>query len=116
MRRLLIIPILFLTSMVGKPIKNCLLVSLVFLGMIWGSIPSVYADHKLREIERYCEVERDGNEGELDCSSRVSDRRSLERKCEVEFDGDDGEFDCRGSHYRNIERKCEVDRDGDIDC
>ncbi|MDG2253101.1 MAG: hypothetical protein P8K73_05610 [Methylophilaceae bacterium] len=71
------------------------------------------ADHNLREIERRCEVEWDGDEGELDCRYSVSDRRNLERRCEVE---EDGEFDCRGSHYRNVERKCEADRDGDINC
>lgn len=99
--------------------KKCILgfiaTSLVFAFCITNSSQG-FAGHNLREIERYCEVDRDGNEGELDCRSSVSDRRSLERKCSVEFDGDEGEFDCSGSHYRDIERRCEVDGDGDIDC
>jgi len=96
--------------------KNYFMVGAVISTMFLGSIPFVHADHILKEIEKYCEVDRDGDEGELDCRSKVSDRRSLERKCEVEFDGDEGEFDCRGSHYRDVERKCEVDGYGDIDC
>ena len=98
--------------------KNSLIIIVIlfiFSAVVAGS-PQANADHSLREIERFCEVDRDGDEGELDCRSRVSDRRSLERKCSVEFDGDEGEFNCSGSHYRDIERRCEVDEDGDIDC
>ena len=83
---------------------------------VFGNLKTVNADHVLREIERRCEVDWDGNDGELDCRSSVSDRRDLERKCEVEWDGDEGEFDCRGSHFRDVERKCEADEDGDIEC
>jgi hypothetical protein len=80
-------------------------------------IPKVsYADHNLKEIERRCEVEWYDDEGELDCRSSVSDRRSLERKCEVIWDGYEGEFDCRGSHFRDVERRCTADEDGEIDC
>ena len=61
---------------------NRLLVLLILLiTLLVGNSSQVFADHSLREIERYCEVDRDGDEGELDCRSRVSDRRSLERKC-----------------------------------
>ena len=101
---------------VSKKITLSIIVTSFVLAFSIANSSQVYANHYLREIERYCEVDRDGDEGELDCSSRVSDRRSLERKCSVEFDGDDGEFDCSGSHYRDVERKCEVDGDGDIDC
>ena len=83
---------------------------------IFGNFIFANADHSLREIERRCEVYWDGEYGELDCRSSVSDRRDLERKCEVEWDGYEGEFDCRGSHFRDVERRCEADRDGDIDC
>ena len=96
--------------------RPILLLPFAILGFLGGSFSSSFADHNLREIERYCEVEWDGSEGELSCRSRVSDRRSLERKCDVEWDGDEGEFDCSGSHFRNVERKCTADRDGDIDC
>jgi len=95
--------------------KLTIIISFIFF-LLSGNLPTAYADHNLREIERRCEVEWDGEYGELDCWSSVSDRRNLERKCEVEWDGDEGEFDCRGSHYRDVERRCEADRDGDIDC
>lgn len=84
--------------------------------ILFGGVGESFADHNLREIERYCEVEWDGSEGELSCSRRVDDRRSLERRCDVEWDRSEGEFDCRGSHYRDVERRCTADRDGDIDC
>ena len=94
--------------------KIQLLIITAILGMLW--VFPVVAGHNLREIERYCEVEWDGEEGELDCRSTVKDRRSIERKCSAEWDGYEGVLDCRGSHYRNIERKCVADRDGEIDC
>jgi hypothetical protein len=86
------------------------------LAVLLGSAGEGLADHNLREIERYCEVEWDGSEGELSCSSRVNDRRLLELRCDVEWDGSEGEFDCRGSHFRDVERRCTADRGGDIDC
>ena len=94
------------------------LIATMFLSILisFGNSKEVNADHNLREIERYCEVEWDGSEGELDCRIRVSDRRPLERKCDVEWDGSEGEFDCSGSHFRDVERRCTADRDGDIDC
>ena len=100
-------------------------IRIVTLVMLLVGTPSVaICDHRLREIERRCEVEWNiygydldyGDDGDLDCRTSVSDRRNLERKCEAEWNGYEGEFDCRGSHYRNVERKCEIDEYGDIDC
>ncbi len=96
--------------------ENFLKIICVTFFFIFGDFIIVNADHNLREIERRCEVDWDGDDGELDCRSSVSDRRDLERKCEVEWDGYEGEFDCRGSHFSDVERRCEADRDGDIDC
>ena len=96
--------------------KNLIATLCLTIAVLLGSAGESFADHNLREIGRYCEVEWDGSEGELSCSTRVSDRRLLERKCDVEWDGSEGEFDCSGSHFRDVERRCTADQDGDIDC
>jgi len=96
--------------------KNLLTTLCLTIAVLLGSVDVGFADHNLREIGRYCEVEWDGSDGELSCSTRVSDRRLLERKCDVEWDGSEGEFDCSGSHFRDVERRCTADQDGDIDC
>ena len=96
--------------------RNLTAIFCLTIAVLLGSVGVSFADHNLREIERYCEVEWDGSVGELSCSRRVNDRRSLERRCDVEWDGSEGEFDCRDSHFRNVERRCTADRDGDIDC
>lgn len=92
------------------------MLSFLLCGLFFIYSFPVMAEHNLKEFERKCEVEWDGNEGEIDCRLSVSDRRAIERKCEAERDGDDGEFDCSGRHFRDIERRCTVDADGDIDC
>lgn len=40
------------------------------IAVLIGSLCVSYADHNLRQIERYCEVEWDGSDGELSCSRR----------------------------------------------
>ncbi len=96
--------------------RNLTITLCLTLAVLLGSVGVSNAGHSLREIERYCEVEWYGSEGELSCSRRVDDHRTLERKCDVEWDGFEGEFDCRGSHFRNVERRCTADSYGDIDC
>jgi hypothetical protein len=80
------------------------------------SCPTAFAEHNLREIQRRCEVQWSGKNGELSCSSSVSDRRSLERSCSVRWTGSQGEFDCSGSHFKDVERRCTADKSGNIDC
>jgi len=84
--------------------------------IICSICPAAFAEHNLREIQRRCEVNWSGKNGELSCSSSVSDRRALERSCNVLWTGYEGEFDCSGSHFRDVERRCTADKSGSIDC